>query len=119
MSRVANFGDPSFEPTDEDLAELMHEAFAEVPARNAAALARIHSEVARLREDALAWLEYLNPDDVARERFGDWNSPQASLDAARWTTARREELLTQNRHHRHAPKRAPVGEDRPAPSVGQ
>jgi len=38
-------------------------------------------------------VEYLNPDDVARERFGDWNSPQASLDAARWTSARREELL--------------------------
>jgi predicted ABC-type ATPase len=40
-------------------------------------------------------VEYLNPDDVARDRFGDWNSPQASLDAARWTTARREELLSQ------------------------
>jgi predicted ABC-type ATPase len=40
-------------------------------------------------------VEYLNPDDIARDRFGDWNSPQASLDAARWTTARREELLTQ------------------------
>jgi predicted ABC-type ATPase len=40
-------------------------------------------------------VEYLNPDDVARERFGDWNSPQASLEAARWTSARREALLTQ------------------------
>ena len=40
-------------------------------------------------------VEYLNPDDIARDRFGDWNSPQASLDAARWTTARREELLSQ------------------------
>lgn len=40
-------------------------------------------------------VEYLNPDDVARDRFGDWNSPQASLDAARWTSARREELLGQ------------------------
>jgi predicted ABC-type ATPase len=38
-------------------------------------------------------VEYLNPDDVARDRFGDWNSPQAVLDAARWTEARREELL--------------------------
>jgi DNA-binding transcriptional regulator YbjK len=57
VARVTNFGDPSFEPTDEELAELMHEAFAEVPARNAEALARIHSEVARLREEAMAWLE--------------------------------------------------------------
>jgi predicted ABC-type ATPase len=38
-------------------------------------------------------VEYLNPDDVARDRFGDWNSPEAVLEAARWTTARREELL--------------------------
>ncbi|MEJ7730747.1 MAG: zeta toxin family protein [Polyangiaceae bacterium] len=38
-------------------------------------------------------VEYLNPDDVARDRFGDWNSPSAVLDAARWTQARREELL--------------------------
>ncbi len=29
-------------------------------------------------------VEYLNPDDVARDRFGDWNSPTATLDAARW-----------------------------------
>lgn len=38
-------------------------------------------------------VEYLNPDDVARDRFGDWNSPKAVLEAARWTEARREELL--------------------------
>lgn len=38
-------------------------------------------------------VEYLNPDDVARDRFGDWNSPAAVLEAAKWTTARREELL--------------------------
>ena len=38
-------------------------------------------------------VEYLNPDDVAQHRFGDWNSPTATLDAARWVTARREELL--------------------------
>ena len=56
MRRVTNFGDPSYEPTDEELAELMHEAFAEVPARNAAALAKIHEEVAKLSEEAMAWL---------------------------------------------------------------
>jgi predicted ABC-type ATPase len=39
-------------------------------------------------------VEYLNPDEVARDRFGDWNSPEAVLNAARWTDARREELLT-------------------------
>jgi predicted ABC-type ATPase len=49
---------------------------------------------ARLR--ASYWshgVEYLNPDDVARDRFGDWNSPEAVLKAAQWTDARREELL--------------------------
>ena len=39
----------------------------------------------------------LNPDDVAQERFGDWNSPTAVLEAARWTTRRREELLAERR----------------------
>ncbi len=48
----------------------------------------------RLLEDR--WgegVEYLNPDEVARDRFGDWNSPEAVLSAARWTADRREELL--------------------------
>jgi hypothetical protein len=57
MARATNFGDPSFEPTDEELAELMHEAFAEVPARNAAALARLEQETAELRAQALVRLE--------------------------------------------------------------
>lgn len=49
---------------------------------------------ARLREEHWsAGVEYLNPDEVARDRFGDWNSADAVLDAARWTEARREELL--------------------------
>lgn len=38
-------------------------------------------------------VEYLNPDDVARDRFGDWNSPDAIRRAAEWTEQRREELL--------------------------
>ncbi|MBX3192683.1 MAG: zeta toxin family protein [Labilithrix sp.] len=48
----------------------------------------------RLREERWSeGVEYLNPDEVARDRFGDWNSPEAILSAARWTDARREELL--------------------------
>jgi predicted ABC-type ATPase len=39
-------------------------------------------------------VEYINPDEIAQERFGGWNSPQAILDAATWATSRREELLT-------------------------
>jgi predicted ABC-type ATPase len=48
----------------------------------------------RLREEHWSHgVEYLNPDDVARDRFGDWNSPDAVVKAATWTAARREELL--------------------------
>jgi len=48
----------------------------------------------RLKQDHWSdGVEYLNPDDIARDRFGDWNSPEAVLAAARWTEARREELL--------------------------
>lgn len=48
----------------------------------------------RLREEHWSeGVEYLNADDVARDRFGDWNSPTAVMEAARWTTNRREELL--------------------------
>lgn len=36
---------------------------------------------------------YLNPDEVARDRFGDWNSPQSVLEAARWVEQERETLL--------------------------
>jgi predicted ABC-type ATPase len=53
---------------------------------------------ARLRQDR--WsddVEYLNPDEIARDMFGDWNSPEAVLQAAKWTEARREELLALRR----------------------
>ena len=42
-------------------------------------------------------VEYLNPDDIARDRFGDWNDAAAVLSAAQWTQARREELLRLHR----------------------
>lgn len=49
---------------------------------------------ARLREDHWSGdVEYINPDEIAQERFGDWNSPEAVEQAARWAEARREALL--------------------------
>lgn len=42
------------------------------------------------------WLEnavYVNPDNVAQERFGDWNSAEAVLNAARYCEQWREECL--------------------------
>jgi predicted ABC-type ATPase len=48
----------------------------------------------RLRRDHWSeGVEYLNPDDIARDRFGSWDDPVAVAEAARWTTARRECLL--------------------------
>ena len=44
------------------------------------------------------WLEgavYVNPDQVAQERFGDWNSPEAVLQAAQYCEGQREECLRQ------------------------
>jgi predicted ABC-type ATPase len=53
---------------------------------------------ARLRQDHWSeGVEYLNPDNVAQERFGDWNSPEAVVAAARWVAARRDELLAAGR----------------------
>lgn len=36
---------------------------------------------------------YINPDNLARDRFGDWNSPDAVLKAAQLAEAMREEAL--------------------------
>jgi predicted ABC-type ATPase len=50
----------------------------------------------RLRVDHWSeGVEYLNPDEIARDRFGDWNSPQAVMAAATWAAERREALLAQ------------------------
>jgi predicted ABC-type ATPase len=44
------------------------------------------------------WLEgavYVNPDQVAQDCFGDWNSPEAVLKAAQYCEELREECLRQ------------------------
>ena len=46
------------------------------------------------------WLEgceYVNPDNIARDRFGDWNSPKAVLEAARHATTIRRACLAHRR----------------------
>jgi predicted ABC-type ATPase len=35
----------------------------------------------------------LNPDEVARDRFGDWNSAESVHQAADWVASKRSELL--------------------------
>ncbi|MPT47898.1 MAG: AAA family ATPase [Sphingobium sp.] len=39
--------------------------------------------------------EYINPDFIARDKFGDWNSPEAVRSAAEYATARRYQLLAE------------------------
>ena len=40
---------------------------------------------------------YINPDNIAQETFGDWNSPEAVLKAAEEATRMRYECLEQGR----------------------
>lgn len=46
------------------------------------------------------WLEdavYINPDNVAQEKFGDWNSADSVLNAARYCEQWREECIVNHR----------------------
>jgi predicted ABC-type ATPase len=46
------------------------------------------------------WLEgslYINPNNIAQEQFGDWNSPEAVLKAARYATDLRYKCLNETR----------------------
>ena len=46
-----------------------------------------------LAHEWFAGCEYINPDFIARDEFGDWNSPEARLKAAQLATQRREYYL--------------------------
>jgi predicted ABC-type ATPase len=42
------------------------------------------------------WVEgcvYINPDNIARDRYGDWNSPEAVMQAVRYAAERRETCI--------------------------
>ncbi len=46
------------------------------------------------------WIEgclYINPDNIARDEFGDWNSPEANMKAAHRAEELREECLKNKR----------------------
>ena len=48
------------------------------------------------------WLEdseYINPDNVARDQFGDWNNPDSVLKAANYCNDWRERCLTDRKSH--------------------
>ena len=46
------------------------------------------------------WLEdaiYINPDNIAQEKFGDWNSPEAVVNAAKYCEEWRVRCLSEKR----------------------
>ena len=46
------------------------------------------------------WAEgtiYINPDEIAKEKFGDWNSREAILSAANYCAQWREECLKEKK----------------------
>jgi hypothetical protein len=49
-----NFADPDYEPTDEDFAELMREAFAGIAEAREQSLREMHRHIAELQRKALA-----------------------------------------------------------------
>lgn len=50
-----------------------------------------------LAHDWFAGCEYVNPDFIARDEFGDWNSESAVLQAANLASKRRELCLAEHR----------------------
>ena len=50
-----------------------------------------------LAHEWFAGCEYINPDFIARDEFGDWNSPDAVQKAARLAAQRREDCLQNGR----------------------
>lgn len=46
------------------------------------------------------WMEdslYINPDNIARDKFGDWNSYEAVMSAAKYATELRESCLAEGK----------------------
>jgi predicted ABC-type ATPase len=50
-----------------------------------------------LKHNWLEDCEYINPDNIARDNFGDWNSPDAVLKAALLSEKMREDCLQNNK----------------------
>jgi GAF domain-containing protein len=57
MSARGNLADPAYEPSDEDLARLMHDAFDHVGAEREESLRAMRARIERLRAEARARFE--------------------------------------------------------------
>ncbi len=49
-----------------------------------------------LKHDWVEGCTYINPDNIARDVFGDWNSPEAVMKAAQYATTQREDCIQNN-----------------------
>ena len=52
-----------------------------------------------LRHEWVEGCRYVNPDDIARDMFGDWNDPECVLKAAKEATRQRHECLRLRQSH--------------------
>jgi len=50
-----------------------------------------------LKHEWMAGCEYINPDNIARDMFGNWNSPEAVMKAVRYATDMREKCIANGR----------------------
>ncbi|MDR2497226.1 MAG: zeta toxin family protein [Tannerellaceae bacterium] len=50
-----------------------------------------------LQHEWIEGCEYVNPDVIARDVYGDWNSPEAVMAAARDASARRDRCIAEGR----------------------
>lgn len=50
-----------------------------------------------LQHDWVENCEYINPDNIAKDTFGDWNSNEAVLNAAKLATQMREDCIIEGR----------------------
>ena len=57
----------------------------------------ITEQLKELRHKWMRGCVYVNPDDIALEKFGDWNNPAAVLNAANYAKSLRELLLQERR----------------------
>ena len=46
-----------------------------------------------LKHEWVTDCEYINPDEIARDKFGDWNSPEAVMKAAQYAAEWREDCI--------------------------
>ena len=50
-----------------------------------------------LKHEWIEGCEYINPDNIARDKFGDWNSPDAVMNAVRYAADLREKCIADRR----------------------